>query len=84
MTSCIKTTHHDTVGVLSLKKNTYLLIKGKYYEQLHVAAKGLPISPIVAILFKEQFEIKAINFTTHPPSLLFRYVDDTFVIQKVE
>ena len=32
----------------------------------------------------EEYEIKAISSTNHPPRLCLRYVDDTFVIQKVE
>ena len=31
-------------------KNTYFLFQGKYYEQVHGAAMGSPISPIIANL----------------------------------
>ena len=39
---------------------------------------------IVANLFIKEHEIKIINTTTHQPRLWLRYVDNTFVIQKVE
>ena len=45
---------------------------------------GSPISTIVADLFKEKFEIKANNSAIQPSTLCFRYVDNTFVIQKAE
>ena len=38
-------------------KNTYFLFQGKYYEQVHGAAMGSPISPIKANLFMEEFKI---------------------------
>ena len=41
---------------------------------------GPPSSPIVANLFMEDFEVKAINTTKNPPKMLKRYVDDTCVI----
>ena len=40
-----------------------------------------PISPIVANLYMEYFERKAL-ITTSTPRLWMRYVDDTFVIQQ--
>ena len=41
---------------------------------------GSLISPIVANLFMEDFEIKAINSAVDPPRICKRLVDDTFVV----
>ena len=41
---------------------------------------GSPISPIVANLYMEDFEIKAINSAVYPPRIWKRFVDHTFVV----
>ena len=64
--------------------HTYFLFQGKYYEQVQGAAMGSPISPLIANIFMEEFEVKAFSSFPHPPSLWLRFVDDTFVINKAE
>ena len=47
-------------------KGTYFTFQGRFYEQQEGAAMGLPISSIVANLYMEDFEKKAINSSPHP------------------
>ena len=61
--------------------NTYFLFQNKFYEQVEGAAVGSPVSPIVANLYMEYFEKKALS-TISTPRPWMRYVDDTFVIQQ--
>ena len=41
--------------------HTYFLFQGKYYEQVQGAAMGSPISPLIANIFMEEFEVKALT-----------------------
>ena len=43
-----------------------------------------PVSSIVANLYMEHFEKKALSTTSPAPRLWMKYVDDTFVIQRVK
>ncbi|XP_072043064.1 uncharacterized protein [Amphiura filiformis] len=61
-------------------KITYFIYDGKYYIQREGAAMGSPVSPIIANLFMENFEEKAITSFHTPPRYFGRYVDDTMVI----
>ena len=45
---------------------------------------GNVISPLIANIFMEEFEVKALQSFPNPPSLWLRFVDDTFVINKAE
>ena len=63
-------------------KNTYFSFQGQFFEQVEGAAMGSPVSPIVANLYMEYLEQKALSTTSHPPRFWHRLVDDTFVIHK--
>ena len=43
-----------------------------------------PISPLIANLFREEFESRAISSTPNPFKIWLRYVADTFVLQQAE
>ena len=59
--------YHHPVGVL-LEEHIFVF-QGRYYEQLEDAAMGSTIFPIVASLYMEEFETKALNTSPHPKSL---------------
>ena len=62
--------------------NTYFSFQNKIYEQVESVDMGYLISALVANLYMENFEKKALNTTSTPPRVWMRYVDDTFVIQR--
>ena len=63
-------------------RSTYFTFKGRFYEQQEGAAMGSPINPIVANLYMEDLETKAIHSAQNPPSFWRRFVDDTLTIMK--
>ena len=60
--------------------NTYILFQGQFYEQTQGAAMGFPVSPVVANMYMELFEDRALTSAVNPPRLWKKYVDDAFVI----
>ena len=49
--------------------NTYFVFQGTFYEQTKGAAMGSPISPIIANIFMEAFENRAITAALHPQDM---------------
>ena len=47
--------------------NTYFSFQNKFYEQVEDVPMGSPVSPIVANLYMECFERKALRSATNPP-----------------
>ena len=46
---------------------TYFVYKNQIYKQKRGAARGSPVSPVIANLYMEVFEERALSTTPHPP-----------------
>ena len=51
-------------------KNTYFSFQDHFYKQVECAAMGFPVSSIVANLYIEYFEQKALSTSLHPQALV--------------
>ena len=60
--------------------NAYFSFQNKLYEQKEGAAMGSPISSIVANIFMEDFEIRALATSPSTPKIWKRFVDDAFTV----
>ena len=47
-------------------RSTYFVFQGQHFEQVEGAAMGSPLSPIVANIYMEHFETKALETAPHP------------------
>ena len=61
---------------------TYFSFHGKLYEQTEGAAMGSSISPIVANIFMEEFDTRALATSPCTPKIQKRFVDDAFTVIK--
>ena len=73
----------DIIRLLDIcLKCTYFVFQGQFYLQIHGAAMGSPVSPIVCNLYMEDFEQRTLQLAQNPPRIWKRYVDDTFTVMK--
>ena len=64
----------------ALKEN-HFLFADKIYNQIDCVAMGSPLGPVMANIFMNNLETKALEaFVGTSPLLYRRYVDDTFLV----
>lgn len=74
-------THPETARLVELcLTSTFFSFEGGFFEQTSRAAMGSHLSHVVANLFMEDFESKALSLACLLPKLWKRFVDDTNVI----
>ena len=58
---------------------TFFSFEGEFYEQTCGVAMGSPLSPVVANLFMEDFESRALATAPLKPKVWKQFVDETFI-----
>lgn len=61
--------------------STFFNFEGEFYEKTCIVSMGSPLPPVVANLFMEDFEYRALTFSLYQPKLWKRFVDDTCVVR---
>ena len=61
-------------------ETTYFSQNGKFFQQTEGASMGSPLSPVIASLYMEEFEEKAIQESERKPKTWIRYVDDVLAV----
>ena len=73
---------HDDISKLLeiVLNNNYFTFDNKIYKQVHGLAMGNSVSAILAILYMNHVERKALNLLSNRVALYCRYVDDAFLL----
>ena len=75
---------HITTLLQFCLKNTYFLLQGKYYEQVHGTTMGSPQVQLWLSYSWKSLNPRPSALPPHPPRLWLGYDDGTFIIQKAE